>query len=416
MSVSPHRRPWLLLSGLLVAVVVGLLVWTMSAHEEVSGAARGPEGAAFYEPRAEEVSADEHGTVIWSRSVETASEGAGSSHLVLYRSTSATGETVPVSGVVTVPKGAPPKGGWPVVSWGHGTTGMADACAPTRSGTDEDGREYVPVQEDATADFVQQGYAVVRTDYEGLGTPGPHPYLMGQSAGASMADLVLAARELEPDLSTRWVAMGHSQGAHAALFTSRFAEAYTPGLELLGIVALAPPSQLAAVVGMLDTPEQGGDGQKAGDSGATSSSVFLGPLVVSGARTAGVPVEDVVSDRGRDLLPHLEHRCLASLAREDSLGGIAPREFLDPGADLSRVEDVVDANDPAALTPTVPVLIVQGGRDEAVPSTLTDRLVGQLKDRGTDVDHVKKPGASHMSVLEEGSHEVQAWVEAAFGG
>lgn len=416
MSVSSHRRRWLVLSGLLVAVVVGLLGLIPWGDEEASEAARGPQGEAFYEPSADEVAAGEHGTVIWSRAIGTASEGAGSSHLVLYRSTSAKGETVPVSGVVTVPTGPPPEGGWPVVSWGHGTTGTADACAPTRSGTDPDGAEYVPVREDATADFVERGYAVVRSDYEGLGTPGPHPYLMGQSAGASMADIVTAARELEPDLSPRWVAIGHSQGAHAALFTSRFTGAYTPGLELLGIVALAPPSQLGAVVGMLDTPEQDGDGQDVGDLGAASSSVFLGPLVVSGARTAGVPVEEVVSDRGRALLPHLEQRCLGGLGKEDSLGGIAPRDFLDSRADLSRIEDVVGTNDPSALNPTVPVQIVQGGRDEAVPSSLTDRLVGQLEDRGTDVDHVRKPRASHMSVLGEGADEVQAWVEAAFDG
>lgn len=398
---------------LVLALVLVVARWTTTGSDD-QREARGPEGAAFYEPSQEQVVADDHGTVIWSRKVVSGPTIGGRTHLVLYRSTGAKGETVPVSGVVTVPEGDPPEGGWPVVSWGHGTTGMADDCAPSRSEVDPTTGVYTSVMDEVTTDLVDRGYAVVRTDYEGLGTPGPHPYLMGRSAGASMADIVLAARELEPDLSTRWLAMGHSQGAHAALFTSEFTGAYTPGLELLGIVALAPPSQLGAVVGMLDSPE-GNDAEGPTVEDSTSSSVFLGPLVVSGARVAGVPVEDVVSEEGREHLPDLERRCIAELQGEDSLGGIAPRDFLEADADLSPVEDVVETNDPAVLTPEVPVMLVQGGQDEAVPAMLTDRLATQYEDREVDVDHVTKPRASHLSVLEEGAPEVRAWVEEAFG-
>lgn len=419
MVLSPVRRhPWWAAVALLLVLALVLVVarWAASGGEDDDGQPpRGPEGSAFYEPSSEQVAGGEHGSVIWSRPIVSGPTIGGSTHLVLYRSTGAKGETVPVSGVVTVPEGEAPEGGWPVVSWGHGTTGMADDCAPSRSQVDQTTGVYTSVMDEVTTGLVEQGYAVVRTDYEGLGTPGPHPYLMGRSAGASMADIVLAARELEPDLSTRWVAMGHSQGAHAALFTGEFTGAYTPGLDLEAIVALAPPSQLGAVVGLLDEPEESTtDGPRVEDS--TSSSVFLGPLVVSGARVAGVPVEDVVSEEGQKHLPDLERRCIAELQGKDSLGGIAPRDFLDPDADLSEVEDVVEANDPAVLTPEVPVMIAQGGQDEAVPKMLTDRLVEQYENRDVDVDHVGKPRASHLSVLDEAASEVDAWVEEAFGG
>lgn len=419
MVLSPVRRhPWWAAVALLLVLALVLVVarWAASGGEDDDGQPpRGPEGSAFYEPSSEQVAGGEHGSVIWSRPIVSGPTIGGSTHLVLYRSTGAKGETVPVSGVVTVPEGEAPEGGWPVVSWGHGTTGMADDCAPSRSQVDQTTGVYTSVMDEVTTGLVEQGYAVVRTDYEGLGTPGPHPYLMGRSAGASMADIVLAAHELEPDLSTRWVAMGHSQGAHAALFTGEFTGAYTPGLDLEAIVALAPPSQLGAVVGLLDEPEESTtDGPRVEDS--TSSSVFLGPLVVSGARVAGVPVEDVVSEEGQKHLPDLERRCIAELQGKDSLGGIAPRDFLDPDADLSEVEDVVEANDPAVLTPEVPVMIAQGGQDEAVPKMLTDRLVEQYENRDVDVDHVGKPRASHLSVLDEAASEVDAWVEEAFGG
>lgn len=410
-----RRHPWWTLVAVLLAAVLVAALAIADRPDPEEAPPRGPEGAAFYEPTAEQARDGGHGSVIWARPVVSGPTIGGTTWLVLYRSVGAKGETVPVSGVVTVPDGDPPEGGWPVISWGHGTTGVADVCAPSRLQVDPTTGVYTTAMDEVTADLVEDGYAVVRTDYEGLGTPGPHPYLMGKSAGAAMADLVRAARDLSPDLSTRWLAMGHSQGGHAALFTSRFAGAYTPGLELEGIVALAPPSQLGAVVEMLDQPqeEDAGGRAEAADSGSTS---FLGPLVTSAAWTAEVPAENILSRRGEALLPQLEERCIAELQGEDSLGGISPREFLDPGADLSRVQEVVEANDPAALTPDVPVLVLQGAKDEVVPHQLTDRLVRQYEERGSDVDHVTEPEASHLSVLEDGAPEMRAWVEEAFGG
>ena len=70
-----------------------------------------------------------------------------------------------MSGTVAIPKGKAPKGGWPVVSWAHGTIGAADACAPSKIA--------MPGAYDQKLlnRWLKAGYAVVRTDYEGLGTP-----------------------------------------------------------------------------------------------------------------------------------------------------------------------------------------------------------------------------------------------------
>lgn len=414
-----HRR-WPVVVVLLVVItlVVGALGWRVADTadtEDAPAVGTGPTGAAFYEPSEARVASGEHGSVIWSRSLGTRASGA-TTHLVLYRSTSAKGETVPVSGVVTVPDGEPPPGGWPVIAWGHGTTGMADECAPSRTLLEDGAGGAGSRTLGPSAAMVADGYAVVSTDYEGLGTPGPHPYLMGQSAGAAMADLVLAAGEITPDLSEDWVAVGHSQGGQAALFTSRFTGAYTPGLRLRGIVALAPPSQLGFVVEMLGRPEQTAPGQGATAS-TTSTSVFLGPMLVSAARTAeGVSVEDVVSARGQGIVPHLESRCLPGLSRDDSLGGMELRDFVSAGADLSRVRRTVGTNDAAELHPHVPVLLVQGSEDSAVPKLLTDRLAKQLEDRGADVEYLTLPGEGHISMLDAGRAEVTTWVREAFAG
>lgn len=390
--------------GLVLAATA--LLWRPSGPEDAVAPAQAPEGPGFYEPTAEQVAAGEHGNLIWSRETVSGPTIGGATHLVLYRSTSAKGKPVAVSGVVSVPAGDPPEGGWPVVSWGHGTTGMADECAPSRSAVDPQTGVYTAAMDEMTAGLVEDGYAVVRTDYEGLGTPGPHPYLMGQSAGAAMADIVLAAHEVTPDLSDEWIAMGHSQGGQAALFTSRFTGAYTPGLDLRGIVALAPPSQLGAVVGMT-----GGSAPA-----RTSTASFLGPLLVAAARTGDMPLEQVVSSRGRELLPHLEDRCVAELFRNDSFGGISVEDFLADGADLERLGRVVGTNDAAELHPKVPVLLVQGAEDTTVPQLLSDRLAEQYRDRGTDLEYEVVPAADHISMLSKTAPDVHAWVGDAFAG
>jgi hypothetical protein len=91
-----------------------------------------------------------------------------------------------------------------VISWAHGTTGVADVCAPTRdfAGTpNPTGESYI--NDDLNA-WLQAGYAVLRTDYEGLGTPGKHPNLGGTSEGRSVLDIVAAARQLDPRISKRF--------------------------------------------------------------------------------------------------------------------------------------------------------------------------------------------------------------------
>ena len=105
---------------------------------------------------AEQLAAGRHGTLIWSRRVVDGPTIGGTTHLVMYRSTSAKGEPVAVSGVVSVPEGEPPAGGWPVISWGHGTTGTADRCAPSRSLVDEQTGVYAASMDQATADLVDE--------------------------------------------------------------------------------------------------------------------------------------------------------------------------------------------------------------------------------------------------------------------
>jgi alpha/beta superfamily hydrolase len=132
-----------------------------------------------------------------------------------------------VSGIVALPPDPPPQQGYPVVSWAHGTLGLGDKCAPSRDS--EKIAQILPehhlinqAPHELLNAFLRQGWAVVMTDYEGMGIPGPHPYLLGESEARDVLDMVRAARQLYPQISHRLAIVGHSQGGQAALFAAHY--------------------------------------------------------------------------------------------------------------------------------------------------------------------------------------------------
>jgi hypothetical protein len=136
---------------------------------------------------------------------------------VKYRSVGVDGKAINVSGVVSLPKGKPPKNGWPVITYDHGTTGIADQCAPSRDSLSNPAHVYNSYAYPLLNRWLKAGYAVVRTDYQGLGTAGAHQYLVGVAEGRSTLDIVRAARKLDKRVGNRFAIAGHSQGGHAAL-------------------------------------------------------------------------------------------------------------------------------------------------------------------------------------------------------
>ena len=167
---------------------------------------------------------------------------------VVYRSTNGDdGAPTEVSGAVFVPLGSPPAGGWPVVAFGHGTTGIDEPCAPSLS-NDLMGTASI------VAGLTGQGFAVVMPDYEGLGAPGVHPYTDARTAGRNLIDAVRALQHTFANVSNRWAALGQSQGGGAAWAADEQAGQYGAGLDLVGTVALAPA---ASVAGLVDKAQAG---------------------------------------------------------------------------------------------------------------------------------------------------------------
>ena len=174
------------------------------------------------------------GAIIRSSMIRTAGRlpTGATAYRVLYHSQSMAGTDIAVSGVIVVPGGPPPAGGFPIVSWAHGTTGVADPCAPSLGSLSS--IAYL-------GPLLKARMIVVATDYQGLGTPGIHPYLVGQSEAQGVLDAARAARNLEGRAASNTVVViGYSQGGQAALFAGQIAQSYAPELYLAGVVAIGP--------------------------------------------------------------------------------------------------------------------------------------------------------------------------------
>ena len=152
------------------------------------------------------------------------------------------GNAIAVSGSVFAPDGPAPAAGRPVIAWAHPTTGVASRCGPSLAS--DGGATGVP----GLSAFIAAGYVVTATDYPGLGTPGPHPYLVGESEGRAVIDSVRMAGHLDgAHAGTRYAVWGHSQGGHAALWAGQLAPEYGSGLELIAVATAAPATDLAAL-------------------------------------------------------------------------------------------------------------------------------------------------------------------------
>src|SRR3954447_13023902 len=333
-----------------------------------------------------------HGQLLSSSKLtgQPALTAAGKNRLVKYRSVGVDGKAITVSGIVSLPKGKAPKKGWPVITYDHGTTGIADQCAPSRDAINNPAHTYNSYAYPLLNRWLKAGYVVVRTDYQGLGTAGIHEYLVGVAEGRSTLDIVRAARKLDKHVSNRFAIAGHSQGGHAALWGAKLAPSWTPDLKLGGTVAFAPASHIADQVGFIRAATSPGGGLSAEAS-----------LIIRGLDTVdpGLNLPSLFTDKFAALYPETLTKCQPQLAQSDSIGGLAPSEFFKQDADLSGLTKAADKSDPENLKITSPLDVEQGKQDTTVQPGLTDDLVKQLRSRGGKVVYKKYNNTTHGGVV-----------------
>src|SRR4051794_32383883 len=253
---------------------------------------------------------------------------------ILYTSTDGVdGESlITVSGALFIPEGTPPQEGWPLLAWAHGTVGIADICAPSWQA-----RSYRDVR--YLNEWLTQGYAIVATDYQGLGTPGPHPYLRTRPEAYSVLDSVRAVLKGVSGLANKTVIVGQSQGGGAAFATAAFAPDYAPELDIRGTVAtgipyLAPKALASARSTDVDKVDR-----------TISYLLYIALMAQQG--DAGLKMGDLFTDGALPVLQQARVTCIANLENDVIWAGFTRANALRP-----EFEKVLAATLPSLTYPT----------------------------------------------------------------
>jgi hypothetical protein len=347
---------------------------------------------------------DQRGTVVSSEAVSSPSPPLASAeatqYTMVYRSVSGIdGSERDVSGSIFVPPGQAPDGGWPVIAYGHGDTGLSNDCGPSGY-PDLLGHDLV------VASLVSLGYVVTLTDYEGLGHPGAHPFLEPVTAGFNMIDSVRAARAVVTNVSTRWMAVGMSQGGQASWAANELAGDYGDGLQLLGSASMSPEVDLSAIPalaesGWLTTPQQ-----------------VLLPKLIYGLRVnhPNLNPDDYLHgalSRNKDIFLACDGALVdklptaaAELKREDSTP-------VSPAATDALRRALVDDALPRRRA-SAPMLVITGDADQTVRWQWVASAVKKACALGSVVEFVVRPGEGHDNL--NGGPRLSAWLTERMTG
>ena len=326
------------------------------------------------------------GTVIRTMPVDS-SDGTAAVR-IMYVTTDEAGDDRAATGVVRFPTAEAPDGGWPIVAWAHGTTGLAAQCAPSRSAK-------------PPPDYGIEG-VLVAPDYLGLGPEGElHPYLSAVAEGHAVIDAVAAARSLpEVHAGDEWVVVGVSQGGHAALVTNEMAAERLPEVQLVGAAALAPGAELSTNYG----------------DELQIRVITTMALVGIAAEDDTIVLEDYLAPEALEASAAIETGCVGDIIEAMlPVAGLENYFIKEPRTDPVG-QAWLDRNDPGKTVGAAPLLLVQGGADILVVPARTAALRERLCGIGQSVASIDVPTADHDSVVEESLTDVGAWLRARLDG
>lgn len=318
---------------------------------------------------------------------------------VVYRSTSGVdGSATQVSGAVFVPPGRPPKGGWPVIAFAHGTTGINQECAPSLSPNIWGAAELI-------ASFLRSGLAVAAPDYQGLGTPGEHPYLDAKTAGLNVIDAVRALRKVSKDVSARWVAYGGSQGGAATWAANEQESTYATELDLLGTVSLVPPADLSgyapAAAAQRLTEDQ--------------TAAYINILITLQRTRPGFPIDDF----RRGLVQEkwdVFSACIGPTAEERAtlLKSVPPTDLVPSTPEAERLMfDVLKSMALPQQRASAPMLIIYAGQDTFIDPEWTRQAIARACQLGDTIWSVFQPDKGHGDINDDQYIE---WLAQRLGG
>lgn len=397
-----HRLALITLAALLAVALLGAFVLRASSP---------PEPSAFYDPPAD-LAGQPPGALLRSEAFTPAVPGAVAWR-VLYRSSDPSGNPIAVSGVIVAPADTTAGANdvatagtndvatdRPVVAWAHPTSGVARRCAPSLLGDPTSAMFGIQTA-------IANGWVWVATDYPGLGTPGPHPYLIGNSEARAVLDIVRAAADLPTGAGSSFAVWGHSQGGQAALWTGITAETYAPELNLTAVAAAAPAIELTELI--------------TDDVDTLAGRLLLSMGLVAWSEVFDdAPLDTVLQPVARPVARGIANRCIETKAQslaalpEVATARVLPFLAIDPTTTEPWAGILADNTPNAPID--VPVFVGQGLDDPIVNPDSTLRAMQARCDAGEQVTYTTYPGVGHTTAGSTAAPDAMAFIGTLFNG
>ncbi|WP_194817289.1 lipase family protein [Nocardia sp. XZ_19_385] len=315
-------------------------------------------------------------------------EGTEQGYRIEYVASNFSGGKRAVGGSVFVPESG--SAGAPVLTWAHCTVGSNEHNAPSKVG-------LIPEERKHLRHWLAAGFVVAATDYEGLGTKEPHPYLDGEAIADDIIDMARAVHGMDLGVDNRTIIGGFSQGGHGSLFAAAICTAYAPELDLRGTVSLAPPVRFLEFVRPYTEDGNG-------------SVHALVPTILAGLHTRR-PEFDAgpqLSPTGRTLIDaalrksmkDLDELCCATTNDQAGVTGIAAWQPL---------IDALDSTSPPVTKYDRPIFLCAGGADPVFTSHQGSEFSKELAECGTDITFQDFETLDHFGLLEPAAHSATRW-------
>ncbi len=389
-----------------------------TAATSTTGAGTGPGTAP--KPMIPEPPTGAPGTLVSQEPIETGITGARAWR-IRYISRDVNDVAQEASGLVIAPKDRGENR--PIFTWCHGTTGLGDAACP--SAQPDPARELITYfTPEATQQidygvpglqgFIDDGWVVCATDYQGLGTPGLHQYTVNITNARDAVYMARAARTLDVGAGTVLGCGGWSQGGGAAAAVAELEPADFGDLKLIGTVPMSPGvgnialENPASVTAALTDPNIPPDSHLvmvlAGTWAANSSKLQLSQ--------AFTPLGVEILEKAWNNQP--VHHLNDTIARMFKLKGAV----LNPNPpNFGEWKEAIDAGSAAQKKPVAPVLVCIDSFDNGtvVPVPWQTAYVEAARKLGGTVETRDYPKDDHFSLPQSCVGDARAWLNSLRG-
>lgn len=414
-----------------IVVVLMLMIWSLVFSTTAALADTGdePQYADFYLPP-NPLPDGMSGDVIRTEPSRLVLEPSGqlgaimaTGTRIMYRSTDSRGNPIAVTGTYFEPYNDwPGKGPRPLLVYAPGTQGQGNQCAPSRQfnqGIHYSGGWDIMVnyEEAFVATLVARGFAIVMTDYQGLGTDSMHTYVNRLAEGYAVLDAARAAMKLPGtslDPHGPVAFWGYSQGGGATASAAELASAYAPELNIVGTYAGAPPADLKELFPYAD------------------GSALVGVVgyalngVIAAYPEAADAIRSKLTQRGKDMLESVSRQCVGQTIVDFAFRHLQPyfNEDINKLVNEEPFSGLFELQKLGRYKPTAPVLINSNRYDPLVPWTAANQLGRDWCAQGADVEirtneqppFLNKLVINHaLPMLVDGEPAMQ-WIAARFNG